>query len=115
MNGHTVTFLLFGQAWRVLTAALRRRPQTVPPLSAGDHSGAAGRQHHGGGVRTVTASAVHRLIHWAPPPPAALAGQGVGPGPRALTPAGNHRLPPHRVSETNKNTLAVGFDRLSGG
>lgn len=90
--------MLFGQAWRVLTAVLRRQPQIALPPSADGHSGAAGQQHLGGGARTATALAVHRLIHWAPPPPADLAGQGAGPGPRAPTPAGKHRLPPHQVN-----------------
>lgn len=98
--------MLFGQAWRVLTAVLQRQPQTVHLLSAGDQSGVAGQQHLGGGVRTVIASAVHHLIHWAPPPPVAHAGQGVGPGPRAPTPAGKHSLPSDHVTKTSKSTLA---------
>lgn len=94
------------QAWPVLTAVLRRRPQTVPPLSVGGHSEATGQRHLGGGARTVTASAVHRLIRWAPPPPAALAGQGVEPGPRALTPAGELRPPLYQVTKTSSSTVA---------
>lgn len=82
--------MLFGQAWQVLIAVLQRRPQTVPLPSAAGHSGEDGQLHLGDGVRTVTASVVHHLIHWALPPPVALAGLGVGPGPRALIPAGKH-------------------------
>lgn len=93
---HDVMCMVFGQAWRVLTAVLQRRPQTVPPPLAAGRSGVAGQQRLGGGARTVIASAVHHLIHWAPPPPVALAGQGVGPEPRALTLAGTHTLPPHQ-------------------
>lgn len=80
--------MLFEQVWRVSTAVLRKRPQTAPQLSAGGRSGGAGQQLLGDGARTVTASAVHHLIRWDHPLPAALAEQEVGPGPRAPTPAG---------------------------
>lgn len=80
--------MLLGQAWLVLTAVLLRQPQTAPPLSVGGHYEATGQQHRGGGARTATASVVHHRIHWVPRLPAALAGQEVGPGPRALIAAG---------------------------
>lgn len=98
-NQHTLQWCVCvtRQAWPVLTAVHQRPPQTVPPLSADGHSEATGQQHLGGGARTVTVSAVHHLIRWGPPPPVALAGQGAGPGPRALTPAGEVRTHWHCI------------------
>lgn len=90
--------MLFEQAWQVSTAVLRRRPRIALPPSADGHFGAAGQQRLGDGARTATALAVHHRIRWAPPPQVDLAGQGAEPGPRAPTPAGKHRLPPHQFS-----------------
>lgn len=104
---HTVTAMWmcsFRQAWRASTAALRRPPRTARPLSAAGRSGPAGRPRPGGGARTVTASAAPRLTRLAPRPPAARAGQGAGPGPRAPTPAGNQGPPPVGVTQTRRST-----------